>query len=80
MKRLGRFEIESIEQFLHIDLKTLKVGLNDLQDYIVKINESNEIVYVIDKVCDHAGGKLMLKKGTAICPMHNWHLNLDTLK
>jgi CMP-N-acetylneuraminate monooxygenase len=80
MKRLGRFEIESIEQFLHIDLKTLKVGLNDLQDYIVKINENNEIVYVIDKVCDHAGGKLMLKKGTAVCPMHNWHLNLDTLK
>ena len=27
---------------------------------------------MIDKICDHAGGLLIVKGENAICPMHNW--------
>ena len=31
--------------------------------------------------CDHAGGKLISKNSSKlICPIHNWELNLNTLK
>lgn len=79
MKRLGRFNIETNNQELKIDWKTLHEGVNNLKDHIVKVGD-NKILYVINKVCDHAGGKLILKNDKAVCPMHNWHLDLDSLK
>ena len=33
---------------------------------------------IYDRVCDHGGGKLSLKEGGAVCPLHGWRLDLKT--
>lgn len=80
MKYLGRFKIEHGKSKFNIDFDTLEIGINNLKDYIIKLGDNNEILYVINKTCDHAGGKLIVKGEKAICPMHNWQLNLESLK
>uniref|UniRef100_UPI004047BA71 MBL fold metallo-hydrolase n=1 Tax=Algoriphagus sp. TaxID=1872435 RepID=UPI004047BA71 len=80
MKHLGKFEVEYQKSRLEIDFDTLSIGINNLKDYVIKVGYNNEILYVIDKVCAHAGGKLIVKGNKAVCPMHNWHLDLESLK
>jgi CMP-N-acetylneuraminate monooxygenase len=80
MKQLGQFCIEHEKLKLEIDLETLVVGFNNLKDYIINVGHNKEILYVIDKICNHAGGKLIVKGDKAVCPMHNWHLDLESLK
>ena len=80
MKILGKFKIETSSEELKIDMDSLVSGINDFKDYIISIDENREIVYVISKVCDHAGGRLIVKDDLAVCPMHNWKLNLVSLK
>lgn len=80
MRILGKFEVEYQKTKLEIDFDSLCIGINNLKDYIIKVGYNNEILYVIDKTCDHAGGKLIVKGNKAVCPMHNWHLNLESLK
>ncbi|MDA7805095.1 MBL fold metallo-hydrolase [Schleiferiaceae bacterium] len=79
MKNLGPFKRFKIPTEIKIDLRSLKIGINSLRDHIIKIDKSGEIDYVISKTCDHAGGKLIVKKQSAICPLHGWELNLDNL-
>ena len=42
-----------------------------------------KIIWVTDRICDHNFGKLIVNfkndKNIAICPMHNWKLNLKNL-
>jgi len=38
---------------------------------------SGENIKVFDRICDHAGGKLLLKGRTAICPLHGWELDVS---
>lgn len=56
----------------------LSEGINDTASHIICV-ENGSVKYVIDKICDHAGGRLIVKKDLAICPMHNWQLDLSTL-
>jgi CMP-N-acetylneuraminate monooxygenase len=79
-KTLGFFETINSIDTINISLSKLKIGINDIGNYILKLNNDRTIDYVIDKVCDHAGGRLIVKGEQAICPMHNWKLNLDSLK
>ena len=37
-----------------------------------------EHVKVYDRVCDHNGGKLSIRSGTASCPLHGWELDLSS--
>jgi len=67
-------------KLIQINKKDLKIGINDISNHIIKLNFDHEIEYIIDKVCDHAGGRLIVKNGKAICPMHGWQLDLDSLK
>lgn len=79
MNKIGKldrnsFEVESIK----ISLNDLRPGVNDYNEFIIKYIDG-KVVYIIDKICDHAGGRLVLKSGKAICPMHSWILDLDSL-
>ena len=80
MKRLGKFNLIKNLKKKKVYIDTLKEGFNSVKDHIIKIGENNTVLQVIDKTCDHAGGRLILKGDKAICPMHNWSLNLNTLK
>ena len=79
MKYLGEFKVVSEEVTTEVDTGNLKVGLNNLKDHILKLNGDREVEYIVSKVCDHAGGKMILKGENAVCPMHGWELNLNTL-
>lgn len=80
MKNLGSFTTISTNKSNTVNLSNLKKGVNDIANHFIKVADDGKIEYVIDKVCNHAGGKLILKGEKAICPMHDWQLNLDTLK
>jgi len=68
------------DNLIQISINDLKIGINDVGNHIVKLNNKKEIDFIIDKVCDHAGGRLIIKNGMGLCPMHGWQLNLDTLE
>lgn len=80
LKTLGFFKTITSTEMVNISLSELKIGINDIGNYILKLNNDRTIDYVIDKICDHAGGRLIVKGKQAICPMHDWRLNLDSLK
>ena len=66
------------ESVIKIPLNHLSEGVNTLDNYFIK-KSNNKIDYVINRICDHNGGKLINKKDFALCPLHGWKLNLDTL-
>ena len=66
------------ESIIRIPLKTLVDGVNTLDNYFIK-KSNGKIDYVINRICDHNGGKLINKKDFALCPLHGWKLNLETL-
>jgi CMP-N-acetylneuraminate monooxygenase len=80
MKNLGQFEVEYQKSVLEFDFDSLNIGINNLKDNIIKIGHNNQIQYILDKTCDHAGGRLIVKGDIAVCPIHNWQLNLESLK
>lgn len=80
MKKLGHFNKKySKKDDTIINISNLSEGFNDSGDYIIK-KSNDSIDYVIDKICDHNGGRLILKGDQAVCPNHNWKLNLNSLK
>lgn len=53
-----------------IKLGLIKNGINSFDDFIIKKEKNNIVVY--DRNCDHQGGKIISKNGIHECPMHNW--------
>jgi len=80
LKRLGVFETKSEVVNAVIDISNLKIGINSMKNHFVILDEEKQIVQVVDKICDHAGGKLIQKGDYAVCPMHGWSLDLRTMK
>jgi CMP-N-acetylneuraminate monooxygenase len=80
MKRLGIFETKSESVNAVIDINNLNIGINSIKNHFVVLNEEKQVIQVVDKICDHAGGKLILKGDYAVCPMHGWSLDLRTMK
>ena len=79
MENIGKLEKRAFKQeIIEIPLNVLKQGINDYNEFIIKLDDES-VDWIIDKVCDHAGGRLVLKNGKAICPMHSWTLDLDSL-
>ena len=74
MRKIGVFKVKEIS------IDSLKIGFNSIQNHIKKVDKNNNVSQVIDKVCDHAGGRLILKGEDAVCSIHNWSLNLNTLE
>lgn len=79
MLKLGSFDTISNYVKTVVELNTLQTGTNVLKNHFVVLDENKNIINVIDKVCDHAGGRLIHKGDYAICPMHGWQLNLKSL-
>ncbi|PRY13301.1 CMP-N-acetylneuraminate monooxygenase [Pontibacter ummariensis] len=80
MNKLGRFETVSESEEVCVRLDELKVGINDVKNHIIRVNDAHKIDYIVNKTCDHAGGRLIVKGEQAVCPMHDWRLNLNTLQ
>ncbi len=78
MNILGKFDIISESKIKRVPISSLKNGINILDNHIINYL-NGEVQYLVDKQCDHAGGKLIVKGNEAICPMHNWKLNLNDL-
>jgi CMP-N-acetylneuraminate monooxygenase len=78
MKVLGKFQLISETKIKSVSLSSLNEGINILDNHIINYLDG-EVKYLIDKKCDHAGGKLIVKNNYAVCPMHNWKLNLVDL-
>ena len=80
MERLGVFETKSDLVNTVIDINNFNIGINSIKNHFVVLDEEKQVIQVVDKICDHAGGKLILKGDYAVCPMHGWSLNLRTMK
>ena len=78
MKVLGKFQLISETKIKSVSLSSLNEGINILDNHIINYLDG-DVKYLIDKKCDHAGGKLIVKNNYAVCPMHNWKLNLVDL-
>jgi CMP-N-acetylneuraminate monooxygenase len=81
-ERLGTLVSKIVKQnSLSISVADYPDGIHAVGDIFFRKTSGN-IAWVISRVCDHAGGKLILRNdlGCAVCPMHNWRLNLDTLE
>ena len=73
--------INSKKKQLKILIDDLDQGINSTDNYFIK-KENNKILWVIERTCDHNGGKLIVSnadKNIAKCPMHDWKLNLESL-
>ena len=74
--------INSNKKEVKISIDDLNQGVNSLDNYFIKKN-NQKIEWVVDRMCDHNFGKLIISKTDkkiAKCPMHDWKLNLDSLK
>jgi len=80
MLKLGRFKTISDIVYKEVDLNLLHTGVNSIKNHFIILDDEKNVVNVIDKVCDHAGGRLMHKGNYAVCPMHGWKLDLFTMK
>jgi len=69
----------SKEQVYTFDINQLQEGFNATNELIIH-KQDGQIKYIINRTCDHNGGKLIPKNNIAACPLHNWRLNLDTLE
>ena len=65
-KFFEKFQKEKIE----IKISELKNKLNIFEDFF--IFKKDKKIRIYDRVCDHAGGKLISKNNKIICPIHNW--------
>jgi CMP-N-acetylneuraminate monooxygenase len=80
LKELGVFLENKLDFQVEILKSNLQKGLNDIGNFIVKLSEDETIEYVVNKVCDHAGGKMILKDNYLLCPLHGWKLDTSNLK
>lgn len=82
LRRLGTLTPRISEQSsLSISLSDYPEGTHAVGDIFFRKTSGNNVAFVISRICDHAGGKLILRNdlGCAVCPMHGWRLDLDTL-
>ena len=79
MKHIGRLTTVLERVSISLPLSILKEGVNDFKDYFISYNNGN-VEFVVNKICDHAGGRLIKKGDHAVCPMHGWILDLTNLK
>ena len=72
------FEVDQ-NSIAKVNLSDLKEGINVTDLFFIKKNK-NKIEWVVNRICDHNSGKLLLTKNNrAKCPLHGWTLNLSNL-
>ncbi len=71
---LGKIKTSSLlKKKIFIPVDEIKEGVNTREGYIIVKKENKFTVY--NRICDHAGGKIISKDGNHVCPMHNWQFN-----
>ena len=71
---LGKIKNSSLlKNRIFIPLDEIKEGINTNEGYIIVKKENKLFVY--NRICDHAGGKIISKDGNHVCPMHNWQFS-----
>ena len=51
------------EKKIKIKIEDIIEGINTFPDFFIK-KEKGKIIYIIDRICDHNGGKLIFKKNS----------------
>ena len=69
-KSLGKLNYQKEKNIIKINLEDIKEDINYIDDHILYRSKNNIKIY--DRICDHAGGKIISKNGESICPIHNW--------
>ncbi len=73
---LGQLKYLTKDNEIKISINQIKSGINFLEQFIIYKNNSDIKIY--NRICDHAGGKIVSKDGMAICPVHMWKFNPST--
>lgn len=66
----------------HVELAEYGAGLHCTPHVFFKKEADGSVPWVINRVCDHAGGQLRFcegEAGKAICPLHNWEFDFESL-
>jgi len=72
-KKLGKIKYNKTTTVDRIDFTKIINGQNNFDEYI--IYKSKDQIKIYNRICDHAGGKIITKNNENICPMHNWNFN-----
>tara|TARA_B100000029_G_scaffold330139_1_gene322436 strand:+ start:2795 stop:4504 length:1710 start_codon:yes stop_codon:yes gene_type:complete len=72
-KDLGYPKYKKIEKKFKIRETEILDGLNKFNDFFIYKLDKNISIY--NRVCDHAGGKLISKDNKIVCPNHYWVFN-----
>ena len=75
-KDLGKLIYQSDVSSEKIKISDILEGSNNFNDYIIYKNKTKFKVY--NRICDHAGGKIISRSGENICPVHKWKFNSKT--
>jgi CMP-N-acetylneuraminate monooxygenase len=65
---------EQIENVI-VNIDEIQEGSSQGENFLYFRLGGNIKIY--DRVCDHNGGRLSIKGGTASCPLHGWELDLS---
>ena len=79
MKVLGDFKRVASKETIKYDISGFNKGVNSVKSHFINVDSENRVKWVVNRVCDHAGGPLILRGDCAVCPMHNWQLDMETL-
>lgn len=65
-----------------VSLDTYPTGIHSTPHAFFRKEADGTVPWVVSRICDHAGGILRLCRDNphkALCPMHNWEFDFDTL-
>lgn len=77
-KSLGKLKNQVSKKKISIRVEDIEEKTNFFDNFI--IFKKNSLIKIFNRVCDHAGGKILSRKNESICPMHNWKFYPETGK
>jgi CMP-N-acetylneuraminate monooxygenase len=72
-KKLGKLQEEKIISKVEIPIKEITKKINFFNNCIIVKNKN--FFKIFDRVCDHAGGRLISRNNKTFCPIHNWEFD-----
>lgn len=77
---LGRLERKAVPNTpARLHWEPLGDGVHSFADHFVVVH-AGRVQHVVNKTCQHNGGRLIQHGNTARCPLHGWEVNLQTLR
>jgi nitrite reductase/ring-hydroxylating ferredoxin subunit len=67
---IGRIKNKITTRNVTLKLTEVDEGINLFDEFF--INKQSNDIKIFDRMCNHAGGKLIHKDDKIICPVHNW--------